>query len=63
MIGSAIKEKVQKHNKGHDGAFLTLSDWPDQLVASTASILKVKRSEDYREHWLQNEQIETFLFK
>lgn len=44
MIGSAMLEQEQEHNDDSVGAILTLFDWPDQLVASTASGPKLKQT-------------------
>lgn len=46
MIGPVMIEHVNKHDKRHDGEFLTLSGFSYQHVASVASELKVKRSID-----------------
>lgn len=44
MIGSAMIANIQKHDKHHKSALLTLSDRSQQVVASAASGPKVKQS-------------------
>lgn len=46
MIGPVMIEHVNKHEKRHDGEFLTLSVFSYQHVAPVVSGLKVKQSID-----------------
>lgn len=44
MIGSAMIEHVEKHDKHHVRAFVTLYDWSHSPLASAAPRPKIKRS-------------------
>lgn len=49
MIALAMTEHVRKHDNRHDGALLTLSNWSNQRVASTASEGETKHTEESKE--------------